>query len=168
MNHGSTQWRCTTSCRTSLQEREGAACHSGKRLMGAAIVIRTIVALATLLWLTLAAAWIGSQEQPAMPVAAEAVTTSVMFRGNAVRTGAQPSSGTIHPLASSTEPSIKTPVATPEGTTTVEVTLAPASPTTARCVSSGPPGGSYMVNLCIAVSGNRAQLGGDQTVEGSI
>src|SRR5215217_9693115 len=153
---------------------EGAACHSGKRLMGAAIVIRTIVALATLLWLTLAAAWIGSQEQPAMPVAAEAVTTSVMFRGNAVRTGAQPSSGTIDPLASSTESSIETAVATPEGTTTAEVTLEPASPTaptgtpTPTCLSSGPPDGSYLVNLCIAVSGDRAQLGGDQNVEASI
>jgi hypothetical protein len=36
------------------------------------------------------------------------------------------------------------------------------------CKESGPPDGSYTVNLCITVSGDGAQLGDHQTIEGSI
>src|SRR5215217_2424892 len=62
--------------------------------MGDAIAGRTIVGVVAL-WLALTPGWIGAQEQPATPVAAEPAVAAAMFRGNAARTGDQPGPGPV-------------------------------------------------------------------------
>jgi hypothetical protein len=71
-------------------------------------------------------------------------------------------------LIAKAEESATAQSSTPQSSTPL-TTETPRStkPPAAMCEESGPPEGSYTVNLCITVSGDGVQLSGHQTVEGS-